>query len=147
MKQQLLLLEDVDALGKKGEVVSAKPGYIRNFLLPQKKAVMADKSTIHLQEKLKEVLNGLDMGNIKTLQKRGAYQEKYLGENQERRRSHADLSTEALVQAGKKKSGVRKIKTVNKTFLWCGERRRGGFLCLGIFDKVGSSAVINILQN
>ena len=35
MKQQLLLLQDVDALGKKGDVVSAKSGYVRNFLIPQ----------------------------------------------------------------------------------------------------------------
>jgi len=37
-----------------------------------------------------------------------------------------------------------------QTKLFCGEasvseRRRGGFLCSGIFDKVGSSAVIKIL--
>ena len=32
-QQQLLLLEDVDNLGRKGELVKgAKPGFIRNFL-------------------------------------------------------------------------------------------------------------------
>ena len=45
MKQQLLLLEDVEALGKKGEVVTAKPGYVRNFLLPKKFAVIASPNT------------------------------------------------------------------------------------------------------
>lgn len=54
MKQQLLLLEDVDALGKKGEVVSAKPGYIRNFLLPRGLAVIASPNTLRKQERLKE---------------------------------------------------------------------------------------------
>lgn len=53
-KKQLLLLEDVDGLGRGGDIVTAKPGYIRNFLLPQKKAVIADKSTLALQAKLKE---------------------------------------------------------------------------------------------
>lgn len=53
MKQQLLLLEDVDALGKKGEVVSAKPGYIRNFLLPRGLAVIASPNTLRKQERLK----------------------------------------------------------------------------------------------
>ena len=53
MKQQLLLLEDVDALGKKGEIVSAKPGYVRNYLLPQGFAVIATANTIRKQEKLK----------------------------------------------------------------------------------------------
>jgi len=53
MKQQLLLLEDVDALGKKGEIVSAKPGYIRNFLLPKGYAVIASTNTLRKQERLR----------------------------------------------------------------------------------------------
>jgi len=54
VKNKLLLLEDVINLGKKGELASAKPGFIRNYLLPQKKAVIADKRTIRLQEQLQE---------------------------------------------------------------------------------------------
>jgi large subunit ribosomal protein L9 len=54
MKQQLLLLEDIDGLGRSGDVVSAKAGFIRNFLLPQKKAVVADKHTLKMQARLKE---------------------------------------------------------------------------------------------
>lgn len=54
MKQQLLLLEDVDGLGRSGDVVTAKPGFIRNFLLPQKKAVTADKRTLKMQARLQE---------------------------------------------------------------------------------------------
>lgn len=54
MKQSLLLLEDVDGLGRSGDVVTAKPGFIRNFLLPQKKAVIADKQTLKMQARLKE---------------------------------------------------------------------------------------------
>lgn len=53
MKQQLLLLEDVDALGKKGEIVSAKPGYVRNFLLPQRLAIVASPNTLRKQERLR----------------------------------------------------------------------------------------------
>jgi large subunit ribosomal protein L9 len=53
MKQQLLLLEDVEALGKKGEIVSAKPGYVRNFLLPQGYAVIASANTLRKQERLR----------------------------------------------------------------------------------------------
>ncbi len=51
-KTQLLLLEDVINLGRKGELASAKPGFVRNYLLPQKKAVIADKRTIRMQEQL-----------------------------------------------------------------------------------------------
>ena len=54
-KQQLLLIEDVDGLGRKGEVVKgAKPGFIRNFLLPKKKAVPLDLRTRRMQERLRE---------------------------------------------------------------------------------------------
>lgn len=54
MKQQLLLLQDVDSLGKKGEIVTAKPGYIRNFLLPQGLAVVATENTLRKQERLRK---------------------------------------------------------------------------------------------
>lgn len=54
MRNQLLLIEDVEDLGRSGDVVSVKPGYSRNYLLPQKKAVVADKFTLRMQAKLKE---------------------------------------------------------------------------------------------
>ncbi|MEF9519752.1 50S ribosomal protein L9 [Chlamydia crocodili] len=54
MKQQLLLLEDVDGLGRSGDIVTARPGYIRNYLMPQRKAVIAGAGTLRLQAKLKE---------------------------------------------------------------------------------------------
>ncbi len=53
MKQQLLLLQDVDALGKKGEIVTARPGYVRNFLIPQGFAVIASPNTLRKQERLR----------------------------------------------------------------------------------------------
>ena len=53
MKQQLLLLQDVDSLGKKGEIVNAKLGYIRNFLLPQGLAVTATANMLRKQERLR----------------------------------------------------------------------------------------------
>ena len=52
MNNQLLLLEDIENLGRKGDIVKAKPGFVRNFLLPQKKAVIADKRTLRMREKL-----------------------------------------------------------------------------------------------
>jgi len=53
MKQQLLLLEDVEALGKKGEIVTARPGYVRNFLLPKGFAVVANSNMLRKQERLR----------------------------------------------------------------------------------------------
>ncbi|MCH9609142.1 MAG: hypothetical protein S4CHLAM45_03630 [Chlamydiales bacterium] len=52
MNQKLLLINDVDGLGRSGEIVTAKPGFFRNFLLPQGHAVVADKQTIKLQANL-----------------------------------------------------------------------------------------------
>jgi large subunit ribosomal protein L9 len=51
---KLLLIEDVEALGRSGEIVSVKPGYARNFLLPQGLGVLANKQALRQQEKLKE---------------------------------------------------------------------------------------------
>ncbi|MBU6382825.1 MAG: 50S ribosomal protein L9 [Verrucomicrobia bacterium] len=53
MKQHLLLLQDVEALGKKGEIVTAKPGYVRNYLLPRGLAIIASPNTLRKQESLR----------------------------------------------------------------------------------------------
>lgn len=41
---EVILLERIEKLGQMGEVVTVKPGYARNFLLPQKKAMRATGS-------------------------------------------------------------------------------------------------------
>ncbi len=41
---QIILLERVEKLGQMGDEVSVKPGYARNFLLPQNKAVRATEA-------------------------------------------------------------------------------------------------------
>ena len=40
---EIILLERVEKLGQMGDVVNVKPGYARNFLLPQGKALRANK--------------------------------------------------------------------------------------------------------
>jgi large subunit ribosomal protein L9 len=40
---ELILMQRVEKLGQMGEVVKVKPGYARNFLLPQGKAIRATK--------------------------------------------------------------------------------------------------------
>ncbi|MDD7438558.1 MAG: 50S ribosomal protein L9 [Bacteroidales bacterium] len=48
---KIILKEDMPNLGFKGEIVDVKPGYGRNFLIPQGKAVIASESAIKvLQE-------------------------------------------------------------------------------------------------
>lgn len=54
MATKLLLLEDVDALGRSGDVVKVKPGYARNFLIPQGLAHVADNRSLRLQAQLQE---------------------------------------------------------------------------------------------
>jgi len=51
----VILQEDVDNLGLVGEVVSVRPGYARNFLLPQGKALMSSKRSARLMEHQKRV--------------------------------------------------------------------------------------------
>lgn len=51
---QLLLLEDVENLGRKGDVVNAKSGYAFNFLLPKRLAEIATAHTLRKQAKLQE---------------------------------------------------------------------------------------------
>jgi len=53
-KIKLLLLKDVEDLGRSGEVASAKPGYARNYLVPYKFAVVATPNTLKMQEKLQK---------------------------------------------------------------------------------------------
>lgn len=43
---EVILLERVERLGKMGDVVKVRPGFARNFLLPQKKALRATKENI-----------------------------------------------------------------------------------------------------
>ena len=54
MKNRLLLLQDVANVGRKGDLVQVKPGFARNFLVPQKHAIVADASVVKIQARLKE---------------------------------------------------------------------------------------------
>lgn len=45
-----ILIEDVKSLGKKGDLVNAKQGYARNFLIPNKLAIEATKENLEKWE-------------------------------------------------------------------------------------------------
>jgi large subunit ribosomal protein L9 len=53
---QIILQEDVDKLGHRGDVVTVKPGYARNFLLPQKLAVEATAGNLKAIERIRTSL-------------------------------------------------------------------------------------------
>lgn len=44
---QIVLLEDVKALGKKGQIVNVNDGYARNFILPKKLGVEATTKNLN----------------------------------------------------------------------------------------------------
>lgn len=44
---EIVLLEDVKALGKKGQVVKVNDGYARNFILPKKLGVEATSKNLN----------------------------------------------------------------------------------------------------
>ena len=51
---QVILIQDVDNLGGRNELVNVKNGYARNFLIPKKFAVEANPSNLkQLEERLK----------------------------------------------------------------------------------------------
>jgi large subunit ribosomal protein L9 len=59
---ELILLQRVEKLGQMGDLVKVKPGYARNFLLPQKRAIRANKANL---EKFEAQRAQLEAQNIK----------------------------------------------------------------------------------
>jgi len=53
MQHQVLLLKDLPSGGRKGEIVKAKAGHIRNYLVPYGFGVSVDKRTLRMQEALR----------------------------------------------------------------------------------------------
>ena len=56
MATELVLLDNVEHLGKVGEKVSVKDGYARNFLLPQGLAVPASRAVVKQLEARKAIV-------------------------------------------------------------------------------------------
>ncbi|MDI9641204.1 50S ribosomal protein L9 [Kamptonema cortianum] len=48
---KIILTQAVPKLGKEGQLVNVKPGYARNFLFPQGKAIVADRKQIQVLER------------------------------------------------------------------------------------------------
>ena len=65
---EIVLLEDVKALGKKGQIVTVNDGYARNFILPKKLGVEATSKNLN-DLKLKKA-NEAGSGN--TCSRKGA---------------------------------------------------------------------------
>ena len=52
---QAILLQDVETLGDRGEVIDVAPGYLRNYLVPRKLAQPATPASIAEAERRREV--------------------------------------------------------------------------------------------
>lgn len=53
---KVILLEDVPSLGKAGDLVKISDGYGRNYLIPQKKAVIATEKSLKVIEHQKRLI-------------------------------------------------------------------------------------------
>jgi large subunit ribosomal protein L9 len=51
---QAILLQDVDSLGERGDVVDVSPGYLRNYLVPRKLAEPATTASIDAAKRRRE---------------------------------------------------------------------------------------------
>ena len=67
MPMNVILLERVLKLGQMGDVVRVKPGFARNYLLPQKKALRATKDNIAYFESQRKVLEAQNLERRKVL--------------------------------------------------------------------------------
>ena len=67
---EVILKEDIKNLGEIGDIVSVKPGYGRNFLVPQGKAVFATADNLKNLEKQKEELRKKQEGELSILREK-----------------------------------------------------------------------------
>lgn len=53
---EVILKQTIDTLGQEGDIVKVKPGYARNYLIPQKKATTVNKMNLALLKQGQEVI-------------------------------------------------------------------------------------------
>ena len=58
---ELILLQRVEKLGQMGDLVRVKPGYARNFLLPGKRAIRANKANLAQFEQQRATLEAQNL--------------------------------------------------------------------------------------
>lgn len=65
---KVILREDIPRLGDAGEVVNVRPGFARNFLLPQGKAILATEASVNALEHHQRVIADKTQREKKTLE-------------------------------------------------------------------------------
>ena len=61
---QIILLESLTKLGKAGDIVTVKDGYANNYLIPEKKAIVANKAN---KTDLKNRMSEINLNNQKKI--------------------------------------------------------------------------------
>ena len=66
---QIILQEDVEKLGHRGDVVTVKPGYARNFLIPRKLGIEATAGNVKALERIRTALAKKTANELEAAQK------------------------------------------------------------------------------
>ncbi|WP_446898145.1 50S ribosomal protein L9 [Clostridium sp. LBM24168] len=66
---KVILIKDVKSLGKKGDVVNASDGYVRNFLFPKGYAKEANQTNLHILNNQKEAERKQRLEEVEAAQK------------------------------------------------------------------------------
>jgi large subunit ribosomal protein L9 len=111
MMMDVILLQDVKALGEQGEVVSVSDGYFRNFLAPQKLAEKATPGALaHLKRNLERIRQKADRLHQEAVvqgEKLGALPVLVLEASVgEAGRLHGNVTTRQLAELITAKSGI-----------------------------------------
>ena len=69
----IILLESLNKLGKAGEIVTVKDGFAKNFLIPEKKAIIANKKN---RADLEDRINQINSNNDKKIVEANEIKEK-----------------------------------------------------------------------
>ncbi|MBE6012650.1 50S ribosomal protein L9 [Anaeropeptidivorans aminofermentans] len=144
---KVILLEDIKGVGKKGEILEASEGYARNFLLPRKLAIEANKQNVlELEAKkkseenkrqaeldaareMKEILENLSID----LYVKAGESGKLFGSVTNKEIAQA-LEEQKNIQIDRKKISIRNIKSV-------GEEKAD----IKLHPKVSAQLKLNIL--
>src|SRR5271163_1419160 len=69
---EIILQEDIEKLGHRGDIVTVKPGYARNFLLPRKMAIEATSGNMKALERIRTSLAKKTATELESAQKQAA---------------------------------------------------------------------------
>src|SRR5262252_950456 len=69
---QIILQEDVEKLGHRGDVVTVKPGYARNFIIPRKLGIEATRGNMKALERIRTALAKKTATELEAAQKQAA---------------------------------------------------------------------------